>query len=384
VVLFSFLLEVVGGSEYSCSSFTSQGYTLVGQGAACNAQQNTMCELPYLCVDQINATSFDIDGGPGNCIRLKTAMPCTDSTECAPLTCISGYCDQLSTTATVSFLGYPCTSNSQCESGSCTNSKCTGKILGAVCNDSKDCAVPLYCSSTGFCSNAIAFQDDCNKENISDWTKIDNTQCNMGRCDISQVPNKCIPIMSKPDGDKCYSSDLCQSGYCDCSTSTCRSASFYNDTTGMACQKDSNCGENFICDDCNNTCQFAAPVNPSCLQAYSGVSTCMQNSNANFIPPFPRAMCEYCTTVNVSGHPHQVCSPMSASVLNLATLSSSCIFDYYPCGTEFYAWLDCQFLFPLSAPVSCNGNSNAGTGNAGTGHVLWAAILIIYCGLVSL
>jgi len=325
--------------------------------------------------------------------------------------CLSGICAIDS--GGLGILGYPCTSNSDCNTGFCTNSKCAGKVFGAACNDSTDCAVPLYCNSTGFCSNPIALQGDCNKENISDWTKIDNSQCNvLGRCDISQVPNKCIPIMSKPDGDSCYSSDLCQNGYCDCLTSKCRSASFYNDTAGKTCKSKTDCGENFNCDDCNNTCKFDAPVSPSCVPLYSDVATCMQNANTNFGLLFPRQMCQYCTTANVSGHAQKICAAESESALNLYLVASSCIFDYLPCGSQFYAWLDCQYSFPLTSPVPC-GNSNTGTGNTNTvtGNTatgktlsgqsttsggqetnessvtvsgLWAAVVTVYCGLMLL
>ncbi|GAA6048211.1 hypothetical protein JCM3770_003713 [Rhodotorula araucariae] len=119
----------------------------------------------------------------------------------------------------VSYCGYAhaaCTSNSQCDYGSCTNGRCAG-YLGDACSSDNDCQAFFFCGTDGTCGGAGAA---CANGDPSSPIPSPDKQCVSQSCD--QTAQKCAspPAAGVPNGYGCSNNEMCASGSCS-SASVC-------------------------------------------------------------------------------------------------------------------------------------------------------------------
>lgn len=131
------------------------------------------------------------------------------------------------------FPGDPCTTDTQCLSGTCTGGYCAGKAAGAACEQSSECNPGNYCDVANGCTALVAEGADCDGDEMCPM----NMGCNNGFCVLyfSVAEAGTVTDCSNPN-DSNYPnfpigvdatiqySVFCTSGVCNADGKTCSSA----------------------------------------------------------------------------------------------------------------------------------------------------------------
>ncbi|TNY19231.1 hypothetical protein DMC30DRAFT_418095 [Rhodotorula diobovata] len=114
----------------------------------------------------------------------------------------------------ISYCGYAkaeCTSNSQCDYGSCgSDGRCAG-YLGDACSSDNDCQAFFFCGTDGMCGGSGA---DCANGDPANPIPSPNEQCASQSCDATTQKCAEMPSAGVPNGFGCSIDSICASGWC--------------------------------------------------------------------------------------------------------------------------------------------------------------------------
>ncbi|GAA5916232.1 hypothetical protein JCM6882_001116 [Rhodosporidiobolus microsporus] len=155
----------------------------------------------------------------------------------------------------VSYCGYAhaaCTSNLECDYGSCSNGQCAG-YLGDACSSDNDCQAFFFCGS-GTCGGAGAA---CANGDPSAPIPNPEQQCVSQTCDTTNRVCGAPPAAGVANGFGCSNNAMCASGFCN-SASICAVAASQG---GSRKKRSIDCPANYV----------ACPVGSSLSEGYECV-----------------------------------------------------------------------------------------------------------------
>ncbi|GAA5956463.1 hypothetical protein JCM21900_005339 [Sporobolomyces salmonicolor] len=127
----------------------------------------------------------------------------------------SAVCQPDPVNSTMSYCGYAnaaCTSNTDCDYGSCgSNGVCTGYLGDACPNGDNDCQAFFFCGTDGTCGGTGAA---CANGDASSPIPFPDQQCVSQSCDQTSMTCTAPPSAGVPNGYGCGTDSVCGSGHC--------------------------------------------------------------------------------------------------------------------------------------------------------------------------
>ena len=219
----------------------------------------------------LRSVPFHVNQQQVCCAALSNGSPCEN-----PVSCVSGICSNKKCTGRP--LNAVCTKNGMCGTNVCTatgtGSQCTKKVAGAVCSANAECASNSCVTGECQCSSKCPFSSKC-----AQGCTLPATCINLP----SQFPDYCGE--KKAIGGDCRGANECLSGTCGNGRCTLK-------TPGAACKSSSECASSSCYDgvcECSTLCVY----NPtSCAKGCSLGNTCI-----TLPAPFP----DYCGKKRANG-----------------------------------------------------------------------------------
>ncbi|GAA5868275.1 hypothetical protein JCM8547_002302 [Rhodosporidiobolus lusitaniae] len=135
----------------------------------------------------------------------------------------SAVCQPDPINTSISYCGYAhaaCSSDDQCDYGSCgSNGMCAG-YLGDACTTNNDCQAFFFCGTDGTCGGAGAA---CANGDPTSPIPNPEQQCVSQSCDTTAQTCAAPPTAGVSNGFGCSNNDMCASGFCS-SSSICAAA----------------------------------------------------------------------------------------------------------------------------------------------------------------
>ncbi|GAA5929032.1 hypothetical protein JCM3775_006716 [Rhodotorula graminis] len=113
-----------------------------------------------------------------------------------------------------SYCGYAkaaCTSNSQCDYGSCGSDGLCAGYLGDACTSNNDCQAFFFCGTDGMCGGTGAA---CANGDPANPIPSPDQQCVSQSCNASTQKCAAMPAAGVPNGFGCSGDSICASGWC--------------------------------------------------------------------------------------------------------------------------------------------------------------------------
>ncbi|GAA6015768.1 hypothetical protein JCM8202_001111 [Rhodotorula sphaerocarpa] len=166
----------------------------------------------------------------------------------------------------ISYCGYahaPCSTNSQCDYGSCgADGKCKG-YLGDSCQQDNDCQAFFFCGTDGMCGGTGAA---CANGMVDSPIPFPDQQCVSQSCDSTSKSCNSPPSNGIPNGYPCSTNDVCASRFCSPSTLLCALAA----SPGARTRKRSS----EICPASQIACEVGASAGFECIDPQTNLEQC--------------------------------------------------------------------------------------------------------------
>jgi hypothetical protein len=198
------------------------------------------------------------------------------------LTCISGTC-QYSNKRN----GYTCIANGECKSGKCESNKCVELVAGSACTSSDQCALELYCDTTGpnVCTSYAYANTPCGYLTtggpfvpcVSTFTCVNATiGSTQGLCKSNANLNQTCSAVNNGGlytGPKCYPLTIPTNGVATCVNSVCTLVTPAQQTE--ICNATRTCSQDLTCSYSGGSSQgvCTSPASVNCATA-SPTSSC--------------------------------------------------------------------------------------------------------------
>jgi len=267
----AYLTSLESSNSTFCVSLASQIYaSCVQMGCSCGTPPVSPalvgCNMASYCSKQEQCQAALVDGSNCN----ATSGPCINY-------CKEGVCG---------WARYPkdtCSLNSDCASGSCSSSVCTGFGSGSSCNFTAQCNFGYYCSA-GQCKATVNSGISCTS----------TEQCSPpDQCSTTGV---CFLPYQLNSGSACSYPEQCGIGLICNNQSKCGSPDL--SISQVSCRKNSDCSSFGVSAFCQcdqqtgvNSCQYIDYVLPACKSALVGFGECAYLSGCINTNPFDPNSC---------------------------------------------------------------------------------------------
>ncbi|POY76056.1 hypothetical protein BMF94_0779 [Rhodotorula taiwanensis] len=165
----------------------------------------------------------------------------------------------------ISYCGYaaaPCTSNDQCDYGSCgADGKCKG-YLGDSCQQDTDCQAFFFCGD-GVCGGTSA---PCANGLTNSSIPFPDQQCLSQSCDVATKSCNAPPSAGIPNGYPCSNNDVCASKWCSPNSLLCSLAASPGARTRKRAAD--------LCPASQVACEISASVGFECIDPTTNLEQC--------------------------------------------------------------------------------------------------------------